>query len=214
MEALQATLELACCENDKDEPPALTLTTASSRPPCGRNPVTVATPATASAGPDALNMNTSCKATIALTDSNVPMHSQDLDGSYTQLIKKVLVASAEQEAPSSMHKGPTALVSINVPTCSYNLESLSFGLPRSSSDEMPQVLRIEQPPISSHKITTTSLQCNYLVTSQSTQHWMLALPVQNTDCLVPSSTQYAQAVSVNQVTMAALTTASSMPPNS
>ena len=104
MEAVQATLELARCENDEDEPPALTLTTASSRPPCGRNPITVATPATASAGPDASNANTSHKATIASTDSNAPMCSQDLNGSYTQSIKNVLVASAEWEAPSSMHR--------------------------------------------------------------------------------------------------------------
>ena len=94
MEAVQATPELAHCENDKDEPPALALTTAS-RPPHGRSLITVATPAAASANLDALNANTSHKAAIASTDSNTPMHSQDLNGSYTQSIKKVLVALAE-----------------------------------------------------------------------------------------------------------------------
>ena len=166
MEAVQATLELACCENDEDKPPALASTTASSRPPRGRSPVTVATPATASAGPDASNANTS-------------------------------------------HKAAIASVSVNAPTRSYDLESSSFGLPRSSSDEMPQVSRTEQPPIGSHEIATTSLQHNYLATSRSTQHQTPALPVQNTDRLVPSSARYAQAVSVNRVTAAASTTASS-----
>ena len=104
MEAVQATLKLARCENDEDKLPALASTTASSRPPHGRSPVTVATPATASAGLDTSNANTSHKAAIALTNSNAPMRSQDLNGSYTQLIKKVLVASAEQEAPSSTHE--------------------------------------------------------------------------------------------------------------
>ena len=44
MEAVQATLELAHCDNDEDKLPALASTTASSRPPRGRSPITVATP--------------------------------------------------------------------------------------------------------------------------------------------------------------------------
>ena len=72
-------------------------------------------------------------------------------------------------------------------TCSYNLESPSVGLPRSSSDEMPEVSRMEQPPIDSYEIVTTSLQRDYLATSQSTLHRTLALPVQDTDRFMPSS---------------------------
>ena len=72
-------------------------------------------------------------------------------------------------------------------TCSYNLESPSVGLPRSSSDEMHQVSRMEQPPIDSYEIVTTSLQCDYLATSRSTLHQTLALPVQDTYRFMPSS---------------------------
>ena len=66
-------------------------------------------------------------------------------------VREVVIASAEQETPSSVCEGPTA--------------------------SMPQVLRMEQPPIGSCKIVTTSLQCNYLASSRSTQHSTPTLPV-------------------------------------